>query len=53
VDTDDNAADFVELAVPTPGSAPIAAIPEPGTAALAAVGLVGLARGGRARTRSS
>lgn len=51
IDTGDNAADFVELAVPTPGSAPIAAIPEPGTAVLAACGLAGLARAGRGRTR--
>lgn len=51
VDRGDNALDFLELAAPTPGSAPIAAIPEPGTALLAACGLVGLARGGRMRAR--
>lgn len=51
VDVGDNAVDFVELAAPTPGSAPIAAIPEPGTAVLAACGLGGLARGGRPRAR--
>lgn len=51
VDSGDNAADFVEQAAPTPGSAPIAAIPEPGTAVLSAGGLAGLARGGRSRSR--
>ena len=30
VDTGDNAADFISLAVPTPGSAPLASVPEPG-----------------------
>ncbi|RIK92250.1 MAG: hypothetical protein DCC71_24545 [Proteobacteria bacterium] len=44
VDGDDNALDFVVLAAPTPGTAPLAAIPEPGTAALAAFGLAALAR---------
>ena len=47
VDTDDNALDFAALAVPTPGSAPIANVPEPGTATLAACGLAGLARRAR------
>ena len=43
VDTGDNAADFISLAVPTPGSAPLAAVPEPGSAALLAAGLASLA----------
>ncbi len=43
VDSDDNASDFGELAIPTPGSAPFAPVPEPGTAALCALGLAGLA----------
>lgn len=51
VDSGDNAADFLELATPTPGFAPIAAIPEPGTAALAACGLAGLGRFRRGRAR--
>ncbi|MCZ6781870.1 MAG: PEP-CTERM sorting domain-containing protein, partial [Proteobacteria bacterium] len=42
VDTDDNAADFIVLDVPTPGSAPFAAVPEPGTAVLMLLGLAGL-----------
>ena len=40
IDTDDNAADFVELAEPTPHAAPV---PEPSAAALSMAGLVGLA----------
>jgi hypothetical protein len=53
VDTNDNAADFVGLAAPTPGAAPLAAIPEPGSATLMAAGLAGLAirRSRRARGR--
>ena len=47
VDTDDNAADFVVLDAPTPGSGPVL-VPEPGTAALLGLGLLGLARHGRA-----
>lgn len=43
VDTGDNAADFVSLAVPTPGTAPLAPIPEPGSATLMAAGLAALA----------
>jgi hypothetical protein len=43
VDSGDNSADFGELAVPTPGSAPIALVPEPGVASLCALGLAGLA----------
>lgn len=42
VDTDDNASDFHELLVPTPGTAPILPIPEPTTGALAAAGALGL-----------
>jgi hypothetical protein len=44
VDTNDNAADWIALAVPTPGSAPLAAIPEPATASLLLAGLAGLAQ---------
>jgi hypothetical protein len=43
VDTNDNAADFVVLTTPTPGSAPISAVPEPGSALLLGLGLSGLA----------
>lgn len=46
-DTDDNAADFLELAAPTPGSAPLTPVPEPSSAALSAAMLVGLAAAGR------
>jgi hypothetical protein len=49
VDTGDNGADFLELAMPTPGSAPIAAVPEPGVASLCALGLAGLASRRRSR----
>jgi len=51
VDTDDNAADFIELSVPTPGYAPLDAVPEPQTAALLAAGLLGLAWSARGRPR--
>jgi hypothetical protein len=50
VDTNNNAADFIVLSVPTPGHAPLAAIPEPQTAALLAVGLLGLTWSARVRT---
>ena len=43
VDSDDNSLDFVALAVPTPGAAPVAPVPEPGVASLFALGLAGLA----------
>ncbi len=51
VDTDDNAADFVALETPTPGTAPVSAIPEPGTSALLGFGLAGLGAAGRRRRR--
>lgn len=47
LDTDDNALDFGELLVPTPGSAQF--VPEPGAGALSAVGALGLALLGRRR----
>jgi hypothetical protein len=49
LDTDDNAADWVVLAIPTPGVAPLQAVPEPTTAALVASGLVGFASFKRSR----
>jgi hypothetical protein len=39
VDTNDNAADFAGLDIPTPGTGPIAPIPEPGSALLLGCGL--------------
>jgi hypothetical protein len=42
VDTDDNAADFEALALPTPGEAPVSPVPEPGAAVLLASGLAAL-----------
>ena len=47
IDSGDNAADFVVLEVPTPGSAPLSGIPEPSSALLLSLGLLGLARVGR------
>ena len=47
VDTDDNAADFAALAVPTPGEAPISPVPEPASALLLGCGLAALAPFGR------
>jgi hypothetical protein len=53
VDTGDNALDFVELTLPTPGSAPLAPIPEPSLGALSSAGLVGLALASRRRSSSA
>jgi hypothetical protein len=44
IDSDDNAADFVVLDLPTPGSAPLSGIPEPSSGLLLTLGLLGLAR---------
>lgn len=49
VDTGDNAADFVVLATPTPGSAPRRSVPEPGSVAMLCVAACWGAR--RARRR--
>jgi hypothetical protein len=49
VDTNDNEVDWIALATPTPGFAPLQAIPEPTTGVLLASGLVGLADHGRRR----
>ena len=49
-DSDDNLSDFVVLAAPTPGSAPLLPVPEPGTAVLLGGGLLGLS-GARRRAR--
>ena len=43
VDSDDNAADFVALSTPTPGTADFSPVPEPGAALLLGLGLSGLA----------
>jgi len=52
VDTGDNAADFVALETPTPGSAPLSVVPEPASAPLLGAGLAGLAAWcGRRRRR--
>jgi hypothetical protein len=50
LDSDDNASDFGELLVPTPGTAHF--VPEPGTGLLSFTGLLGLAALGRHRNRA-
>jgi hypothetical protein len=47
VDSDDNAADFAALAVPTPGEAPLSPVPEPASAFLLGCGIAVLAPFGR------
>jgi len=49
VDSGDNAADWVVLDAPTPGSAPLAGVPEPSTGPLLAGGLLLLARAAHRR----
>jgi hypothetical protein len=49
VDSGDNAADWIALAVPDPGTAPLSDVPEPSTAALLAGGLALLAHCSRRR----
>jgi hypothetical protein len=51
LDTDDNAADFAILELPTPGGGPLAPVPEPGSGWLLAAGLAVLARAGRRAPR--
>jgi hypothetical protein len=53
LDTGDNAADFISLATPTPGSAPLSPVPEPASATLVGAGLAGLAIGHRRRARAA
>ena len=53
LDSDDNAADFVALETPTPGSASWQAVPEPRSALLAGVGLFVLGLFRRAVVRST
>lgn len=47
IDTGDNAADFVVLSSPTPGTASLSAVPEPGSGLLIGLGLSGLSLAGR------
>ena len=48
-DTNDNLADFIVLATPTPGVAELTPVPEPGSALLFGLGLSGLAASGGVR----
>jgi len=53
LDTNDNLADFLVLATPTPGVAEFTPVPEPGSALLFGLGLAGLAASGGVRRSGS
>jgi hypothetical protein len=50
LDSNDNLADFISLAIPTPGSVPVSAVPVPPAVMLFLSGMAGLI--GVARRRS-